>query len=351
MTRIASISLLASTMLAAAPLHAQEVTLKWAGFTPEAHFVSENTDRFFMHRVEELSGGEIAFEYYPGQQLGKAMAIMDLALSGVADVGQISLSYVGDKLPVASGIMELPGLNETSCSGTAAFAEVSREGGVLFEGEYMPNGLRPIFSIVLPPASIFTVDTQLIEVSDFAGLKLRVEGGVKARTADALGAVPVVMSSPDTYQALSRGTLDALMFNYASVRPYQIETIAEYGTENFGFGATTVTYGMSEDRWQRLSDEHKAILLQAGAETVRNFCQYVDDNDEVEKQKLEEAGMTIESFSEETAEALKAKLDPLRAAWAKEMDDQGRPGSKVLERIEAELGEYVQDSWLAQAAD
>lgn len=351
MTRIASLSLLASTMLAAAPLHAQEVTLKWAGFTPEAHYVSENADRFFMQRVEELSGGEIAFEYYPGQQLGKATAIMDLALSGVADIGQIALSYVGDKLPVASGIMELPGLNQTSCAGTAAFAELSEEGEVLFEEEYMRNGLRPVFSIVLPPASVFTVDTPLEEASDFEGLKLRVEGGVKARTADALGAVPVVMSSPDTYQALSRGTIDALMFNYASVRPYQIETIAEYGTEDFGFGATTVTYGMSEERWQELSDEHKAILSEAAADTIRHFCQHVDNNDEAEKQKLEEAGMTIEPFSEETAEALRAKLDPLRAEWAKEMDDQGRAGSKVLERIQAELEEYDQEAWLAQAAD
>lgn len=324
------------------------VTFKLAGFTPEKHFVSENTDAFFMRRVQELSDGAISFEYYPGQQLGKANAIMDLTLAGVTDIGQIALSYVGDKLPVASGVMELPGMNSGSCEGTAAFEAASSDGEVLYRTEFAENGLYPLFSIVLPPANVFTTDKQLAGPEDFKGLKLRVEGGVKARTADALGAVPVVMSSPDTYQALSRGTIDALMFNYASVRPYKIETVAKYGTKDFGFGATTVTYGLSQDRWSGLPDDVKAILSQAAAETIRNFCQYVDGSDVTEIGELEEAGMDISAFGDDAKADLLERLATVRSTWAQELDAKGRAGTEAFEKVSAALESYDADAWLAR---
>jgi TRAP-type C4-dicarboxylate transport system substrate-binding protein len=73
-----------------------------------------------MAESTRLSGGAVEFEYYPGEQLGKANDILSLTQTGVIDVGYVATSYISEKLPLSS-VAELPGSVKTACEGTRAY--------------------------------------------------------------------------------------------------------------------------------------------------------------------------------------------------------------------------------------
>src|SRR5690606_9939277 len=96
---------LAAAMFAA-PASAQQ-TFRVGDPFPTGHYIAENTIKPFMAEVEKRTNGQVKFEYYPAQQLGKAKDLMSLALSGVADIAYVAPSFVTDKLPL-SVVAELP---------------------------------------------------------------------------------------------------------------------------------------------------------------------------------------------------------------------------------------------------
>src|SRR5690606_35256361 len=65
---------------------AEPITLKLATFMPVDHPWTKAVTDPFMARVTELTNGQVNFEYYPAQQLGKAADLLMLAGDGVTDI-------------------------------------------------------------------------------------------------------------------------------------------------------------------------------------------------------------------------------------------------------------------------
>jgi TRAP-type C4-dicarboxylate transport system substrate-binding protein len=112
----------ASTQAAAEPLK-----LKIADNLPPSHFLANYATHFFMDEVTKRTGGQVTFDYYPSEQLGKAGDILSLTQSGVTDIGLVTPSVVSQKMPLSS-IAEQPGSFSTSCQGTLAYFALARDG-------------------------------------------------------------------------------------------------------------------------------------------------------------------------------------------------------------------------------
>src|SRR5690625_2960380 len=59
----------------------EKILLKVADSFPTTNDLSSEGIVYFMDRVEELTNGQVEFEYYPAEQLGKADSFLDLTLS------------------------------------------------------------------------------------------------------------------------------------------------------------------------------------------------------------------------------------------------------------------------------
>ena len=304
-------------------------TLKFAGVLPPTHFVSTEAEKVWMDKVTDASHGKIKFEYYPAQQLGRAQAIMSLVVAGTADIGAQAPGYVGNKLPLA-GIIALPGLPETSCRATAAFSAMLKPGGLVYENDLKPNQVRALFTAVYPQYRVITAKQRITTISDFSGLKLRTDGGVMESTVARLGAISVQMSAMDTYQSLARGTIDGLLFAYQSLRPSKIETIAKYALTNVGFGSAGIIWMISDATWQKLPEDVRGIMLQAGEETERSFCAFMDKNEASEAEALRAGGMTFTTMDETDLTKVTASFAITDQEWASKLDSRDKPGSAVL---------------------
>lgn len=296
-------------------------------------------DDVFIRLAEKLSNGSLHFQLYPGEQAGKASQMFDLVKAGAIDVGETSSSLVSiDKLPLL-GLLELPGLADDSCSVSKAITKLGMPGGLVYERDLKPNGIRILSYLPYPPYGPAASRVKIEKVSDLKGLKMRVAGGLMEHTVAALGGVSVKMASPEVYEALNRGTIDTVLFSYLSVKDYDLQTVAHYGTAGFSFGTPGDILMMSERKFQSLTKDQQDALIKAGQQTSEHWCKYVDNTEGGNIEAMSKAGMQIHKWTPEQIAELKQKTKPVADEWAHSLERRGKPAEAALKAFRAELPE------------
>lgn len=317
---------------------AAEQTLRVADSLPVGHFFAEYATKFWMEEVTKATKGAVKFSYFPAEQMGKAKDLLALTQSGVVDVGYVVPSYASDKMPLTA-VAELPGSFSNSCSATLAYWKLARNDGILAKKEFEPNGVRLMFTLVLPPYQVFTGKKPLESIKDINGLKLRTAGGAMDATVRAFGGVPVRMAAPELYESLSRGTVDGMLFPYASMLSYDLAGISKYGTTGENFGSAVLTYVMSETRWKKLSPEVQKAMNEAGEKTTQRVCSMTDKDTARDIEKIRAKGVSFVHFGDADRKTINAKMTEVNEEWAKRLDQRGKPGTEVLTAFRAALKE------------
>ena len=88
----------------------EKITLKFAVSQPETHNHNQEVFKPFMEKVTELTDGQVEFEFYPAEQLGKVEDLLDLASDGVADIAYYYPSYHPSQMPIMSTLLQMPGM-------------------------------------------------------------------------------------------------------------------------------------------------------------------------------------------------------------------------------------------------
>lgn len=316
-----------------------QTTLRIGDSLPTGHYIAEGLIQFWMNGVKEQLGDQINFEHFPAEQLGKASDMLSLAQTGVLDISYVGPSYVSDKMPL-SAVAQLPGMFNTSCEGTLAYWELVKPGGLLYELEFEPNEIRPLMALALSPYQVFTSKKAIEGIDSLKGLKLRATGGAMEETVLSLEAVPVQMAAPDARDALSRGTLDGLVFPNSSLPPYDLHTLLKYGTEGVSLGSFVATYSISNERWNSLSDDEKKVFAEIGEAATRNACELVDRLDAEDKEKVAQAGVSYTTLSDEDLKKLAEATSNTSKKWATDLDKRNKEGSKVLDTYLEALENY-----------
>lgn len=328
--------MIASTGIA---LAADTVTLKLGThLTANAPGVVEGAN-ILMDVAKKKSNGEIKFEFYPAEQAGKAAQMFDLVRAGAVDVGDTASAYVSsDKLPLL-GLMELPGLASNTCSVSRALFKLGAPGGPIYEGDLKPAGVRILAYLPYPPYGPSASRKEITKVDELKGMKIRSAGGLMELSLQKLGAVPVKMASPEVYQALSKGTVDSVLFSFLSVKDYDLNSVAKYGTTGYSFGTPGDIMVISERKFQSLSKVQQDALVAAGHEASEHWCNYLDRAEVKNIADMRASGMNIYTWSKGDVAQLKAATADVSADWAKKLDARGKPASKALEAFKAALSQ------------
>jgi len=333
--RMAILALAPCVLLSVLPASAADITLRVADSFPSGHYISEQVTKWYMDRVVKETGDKVAFQYYPSEQLGKAKDILKLTQTGVADIGYIAPAFVTDKLPL-SVVAELPLSFSTACAGTHAFYKLASD-GIIAQRELAPNGVKLLFAIVLPPYQIFLRNASFSGIDAIKGLKIRTSGKAKELAVEKLGAVPLQIASPDVYQALSRGTIDGMLFPYSSIFSYDVQDQIKSASTGANFGSFVVTYVISEKRWKNLPPDVQDAMARIGREATERGCEISQRNEQQDQEKLKARGVHEIEFSEADKVRIQKEMSDVSREWAKELDDRGKPGSEVLAAFESAL--------------
>ena len=227
----------------------------------------ERDAQLYADRVNELSGGSIEIEVFPGGTLGDPLRVTNTVRSGVAQISHNYINYDYGTNPTAA----LLAGHSNGLTPEEFMLWMYEGGGVELYEEFR----REVFDVVAFPCAslgteIFLHSNKRVEtLEDFQGLRLRTSGAW-AELAPRLGASTVVMAGGEIYSALERGVIDAAEWGSPEInRPTGFQEVAKYVIvpgvhQSGGFLECQV----NEDTWAGLSDEEQDLLRQAGKLTV-----------------------------------------------------------------------------------
>ena len=325
------LALAGALVLAATPAASQEkISLRLAESLPQGHVIHELVAKPFMELVTKATNGQVTFQHYPAEQLGKAKDMAQLTVAGVADVSYIVPSYSSDKYPLTA-VAELLGLFKTECQGSLAFYKISHNGGILETKEFGPNQLRPLVTITLPAYQILLATSRDVKTAkDLEGLKMRTTGGAMDLMMRSIGGVPVRMAAPEIYESLTRGTLDGIIFSYQSSVSYDFGKILKSGTEGLNFGTAVFTYSIGETKFKSLPENVRKALVDAGEQTTREGCKRFEEGEKVAAEKIKSQGMKLINFGAEDKIQFETAFKAVAEDWVKDMNKRNKPGTEVF---------------------
>lgn len=316
------------TLALALTAGAQAETLRYAHFMSATSWQNEVIFQDWADAVEKAAGEDLEVEVYPAQTLGKAPAGYDNAMMGIADIAWTVQGYTAGRFPL-SQIMELPGLFDTGAVGSCAFQKLYDSGAL--DAEY--DETHVLFVHTHDPGHLHTADKPVSTLADMKGLKLRRPTQVVGTLLENLGAEPVGLPAPNTYEALQRGAIDGYMLPWESVESFRLAELSNYHTE-FGFYALAFVATMNKAKYEGLSAEAKAAIdANSGMDWAVTAGRGYDEAGAKVLAELRETSTVIELSEEERAawgEAAQAASD----AYIAELDGMGLPGTETYAAVQ-----------------
>ena len=336
MTKLFLTALAAAALCAGGAASAQ-TKIKIADSFPVGHYLPKYFTTPMVERLKaDPAAKGIEFEYYPAEQLGKAKDMLSLTQSGLVDIAYVGPGFVSDKMPL-SVVSELPLPYTGSCQATMAYWNLAKPGGLLDKKEFAPNGVRLLFTIVLPPYQVIT-RKPFANLKDIEGMKIRASGSAKELLLKKLKAVPVLMPTPEVYESLSRGTIDGVLFPFNSLAPYEVDKLSKTGTIGSNFGSFVANWVISEKRFQSLPAPLQKDLMAMGEELTKSVCKQVESDEAGDVEKTRAAGVKLTPLSPADQQALQQAATEVAAEWAQNLDRRGKSGTEVLNAFKAGLG-------------
>ncbi|GAA6202750.1 TRAP transporter substrate-binding protein [Aquicoccus sp. SU-CL01552] len=311
----------------------QADTLRYAHFMSANSWQNQVIFEDWAAAVEAEAGEDLDVQVFPAQTLGKAVAGYDNAVMGIVDIAWAVPGYTAGRFPL-SQIMELPGLFKTGAVGSCAFQKLYDSGAL--DSEY--DDTHVLFVHTHDPGHLHTADTPVRSLDDMKGLKLRRPTQVVGDLLTNLGAEPVGMPAPNTYEALQRGAIDGYMLPWESVESFRLAELSNYHTV-FGFYALAFVTTMNKAKYEALSPEAKAAVdANSGMKWAVTAGGGYDEAGAKVLAELRENSTVIDLSEQERAawnEAAQKASDSYIAA----LDAQGLPGTQTYAAVQGYVTE------------
>ena len=329
---LACVAYASAAAMVSAPALAQTITWNFNIFGPPRAVTAGIEAMAEFYKKESNGTFEIKIAY--GAALGPERQAPEAIKSGGYEGALICAGYYPNKFPLMT-VMELPFLPPRKLAENALVNEAIHKHPAIVK-EMAERWNMKYFGPIVLPVFEFMGNKKIASVADMKGVKMRITG-LNAKALQAFGAVPTMVTAPEGYQALERGTIDSFGFPYTfAFGAYKLYEVSKFVTEGLAMSGFMCFEGVSLTAWNKLPDNLKAKLPQAQALAKEALFKAFEKDDAkwlpIFKEKLE-----ITQFPEAEREKLVGASADIWKAWAKEQDSAGRPGTEILNFIKAEV--------------
>lgn len=304
----------------------------------------------FAKFVSDATGGRFQISVHPGGELMPAFGVVDGVQAGTVECAHTCAYYFFGK-------------DDTFAIGTAIpFGLNSRQ---LTAWYYEGNGLKlfrefyDAYNIVNFPCGNSGAQMggwyrkEIKSPADLQGLKFRV-GGFAGKVLTKLGAVPQLIPGGEIYQALERGTIDAVEW----VGPYDDEKLGFQRVAPFYYypgwweGGAQIDLYVNKAAYNALTPEYKAIVAAAASHAHVNMQAMYDVRNPQALKRLVAGGTKLEAFPRSVMDAafrasmeLYTELNDTNPRWKKIYEDYAayrRDANLWFRFTEARFDSYMQ---------
>ena len=262
---------------------------------------------------------------------------LDSIKLGLIEGAYVCVGYGPNKTPLAQ-VLELPFLlTDDMRVNTAVIDAVMRHPLIEDELEMRWNA-KYLMPAVLGVYE-FMGNRRVANLKDLKGVRIRISGA-NATVLEKFGAVPTMVTAPESYTALERGTIDMVGFpwtdSFGAFRLHEVSQYATLGISMSGFACLNI---VSLDAWNRMPEDLKAMLPQVRAQATRTSFQAFEEGDAKWLPIFGER-MEIVQFAPEERNKMVAVAEPLWTEWAARLDSQGLKGSEILEFTRQQVAKF-----------
>ncbi|MDF0603643.1 TRAP transporter substrate-binding protein [Psychromarinibacter sp. C21-152] len=310
----------------AAPVLAE--TLKVSTFVPPKHAFNRMLESW-GEELSEKTDGALTVEIFPAGQLGPPPRQFDLVRSGAADIAVV----LHGATPGRFAMSELAGMPQTAPAAGNASAISSRRLTELAP-DYLAEeheGTKILWMAVTPPLKIHGAGDVPETLEDLEGLRIRYAGTIWQQIVETLGASPVPVPPAQTADALGKGVVDGATFPFEATLAFDLAPVTDWSITP-GLSSATFSVVMSDAAYERLSDEHKALIDETtGPDRAEAFGEMWDAGEEHGLEYMKEGGVTIVELSEDQLATLEEMLAPIIENKVSEMEAAGQPAQAFLD--------------------
>jgi len=279
----------------------------------------------WCREVKSRTNGRVQVDFYPGGILTPAPQTYDSVTTGIADIGFAPMGVTPGRFPLAE-VMEQPmGIYNASL-----MTGLSND----FYRAFKPREFAQVKMLFFLSASPGLLHTKrpVRSLEDLRGLKVRCLGGTAARVLKALGTVPIIIPTGDTYDALRKGIVDGVVAAWDSLETMKWGEILPYTTVSYH--AATGAPGfvvMNKARWNSLPRGAQRIIEMLGEEYAVNLSRLWDEKDQNTIKKWTAKGHVSIYLSREEEERWAKAVLPLYDVFIREKSAKRLPAAEALE--------------------
>ncbi|WP_173933917.1 TRAP transporter substrate-binding protein [Chelativorans sp. Marseille-P2723] len=260
--------------------------------------VQQNTQEPYLvlrrwgDEVEARSGGDITVLVSGTEAVtgGERDALEGVRALGVYDACSITSSLLSTVEP-RYGISDLPFIFKDR---ETAFKYHDGEIGAKLDAMLLQtSGLRPLMHTYSLMRHTHLRSTSIRSLADFEGLKIRsVQADIPLRMFAALGANAVPMAATEVYTSIQTGAIDGWECPLDAALAWKTYEVAKH-TSLTGHQYADVVLCISEAFFQKLSDEHQAILVDTANDLLADHRERMGALDKAAIAELEGHGATV----------------------------------------------------------
>lgn len=326
--RVASLLLLAC--MPAQQGLAQTIELKVSHYVPPAHTIHKELTRW-AEDLAQRSGGRLKLTVFPSGQMGPLPRQFDLARTGVADIAFFIHGALPGRFP-ATEVAHLPYAFNRTVDGTSRALGISDASAIvtslsgLLEKEH--EGTRVLYVLASPTVGLFMHKKSVRAPADLAGLRIRHNGYITSAMVTAWGGSPVAMPPSELADAMDKGTLDGMMFNFEAALAFQLgKSVASVNALN----ATAATFAlvMNKAKYESLPQDLRTLIDETtGIDAARRVGAEFDKAEAAGRKYLEDNKVAIIEPSRSEADAFQKLAGPLADTL---VNTSGEKGALVKE--------------------
>ncbi len=304
-----------------------EMKVNWEN-DPE-NFMTKNWDKW-LHKLEDLSGGRLKATIYYSNTLLDANAEMQQLEAGVGHLADAKRT-AADGFIISEGwkLLTAGVKPEEQVSKSYEFCEAFPE--VMDE-----------FSRVKVVAqsytggsgySLLTVSKKVEKPADMAGMNIWCEPDWN-EFVKLCGATPVNTPWSEVYSSLQKNMYDGIMIPAETLQSVNFAEVCKYCTLLEIYALSGPGYYMNLDFYNSLPDDLKALIDDPeliGELEEANRADGIAIQDGAMKWATENYGTEYIYPTDEAMAEFKAALNESKATLAKKLDDQGKPGTEMVE--------------------
>lgn len=332
------------TLLQPRDSFAKEVEVRFSAYYPEHYPVFKFGWKTWEEMVTKESNGEFTFRNFLNGVLHPANQGFRAVASGVCDLTTGYPSYAAKSFHL-SKVNDLPFLFPNTYVGPLVMETLYPK---YFKKEYEKMGVY--LGAWVNVSQYHLISKKPVRcMADLKGMKIRSVGGLCSDFLEALGAVPVMMQSAESYTGLQSGVIDGVLYADGSAAAYKLYEIAKYSTR-LGIMNMGVPYCMNKAFFKGLTPEQQKFFYLKMRQASQIASQSYDIDDKIAAKTMKENGVEFIEISPEEKAKMRKAVQPVYDQFIADCEAEGYPAKAMFEEL-TKLTEQYKDLSPEQALE